>query len=271
MKNFKIAMILVAAVAFFCSCGDPEAPTASLTGDFSTFDLAKTNDTTIMLTLKADAPKGIDAIKGTVSYLNDKDSVMKQGTFDVEVTAGEKTYEGTLKCELKKAEIKDYAKIEYSVVVTTKKDVTSDPAVYTITIAKPKFTEGTFTWKRDGTTVTPDLAAYGLEWAGTTTDLKTTFKPVSGGKLYVLAAADFEKTSAEDVATLLKGKTPVEKYNGISASAGSSNITDVLATVNGEKTYLFKFDKSTVVSRATTITLNGTYRLFKTVEAQQSK
>ena len=39
MKNFKIVMILVAAVAFFCSCGGEKTVTVTMTNDVVTTTL----------------------------------------------------------------------------------------------------------------------------------------------------------------------------------------------------------------------------------------
>lgn len=272
MKNLKIAMIFVAAVAFFCSCGNGEAPSVTMTGDVTSFDLATASSLDVNIDVNVKADKGINTLSVTRTMYNANDEILGDvTTYELEEDpAGLTEKEFSIKETLTSAEVAGAAKVVYAVAVVDKKDATGD-ADYTISVITPAYTEATFTWKREGTTVTPDMSEFGLVWGGTTTDLKATFKPVEGGKLYVLAAADFEQTSDANVAALLAGKTPVESYHGISAAASNNNLTDVLATVNGGKTYLFRLEKSTVVSRATHITVTGTYRLFNTVEAPAAK
>ncbi|MBO7571507.1 MAG: hypothetical protein J6T48_05060 [Bacteroidales bacterium] len=268
MKNLKIAMILVAAVAFFCSCGDPEAPTVTLTGEPSVFELAKANEINVDMNVKVDAPKGIDALKGNVYYLNASDSVMDASTFALEgFTAGEKTYEGTIKTTLKKEDVKDYAAVKFEVVATTKNDVEGS-ANFTVTIEAPKYTTGNFEWKRLGGAAATGLADFGLSWTSSGKTVTAKIVPTNGAKLYILAADDYAIETITDLNAKLTSE--VNEYRGVNAEAPTNKTyNDVIATVYDGKTYLINVTKSvgTVETAGNQIIVTGTYKAFENAVA----
>ena len=275
MKNLKIAMILVAAVAFFCSCGDPEAPTVTLTGETNEFKIAEANEFEVVMTVKVDAPKGINALKGNVYYLNASDSVMNTSTFDLaDWTEGDKTYEGTIKTTLKKEDVKDYAAVKFEVVATTKNDVNGSDD-FTVTIVAPSFTEANFEWVRHGNN-NPDLSAYGLKWSQN--NVKATFAYIeplnANAKLYKLTAADYNATSVAAITF----PDAIERYKEIKADQSATYTDNVIASVYEGKTYVFNITKGTVVPydattnpQGTKVTIEGTVKTFEATPAVSAK
>jgi hypothetical protein len=129
MKNFKIAMILVAAAAFFCSCGGEKVFDVTLTekNNVVTYDLASANSlpVSIICTVKADngsktlnvtrTIKNGDAVVGNVvEYEFEEDPAGKtEHTFEIPDT-------------LFKNELAAGYTVVYNVAAVDKKDDTKD-------------------------------------------------------------------------------------------------------------------------------------------------
>ncbi len=270
MKNFKIAMILVAAVAMFCSCGDPEAPTVTLNGDVTTFNLASAEQP-VVLTVDAKAPKGLENLYGNVwgYYANDTTpqfiSELKIGD---DFTVGTDAYNGTINYTLKKESVNAYEKVLFQVVAVTKKDVEAAGNFY-VTIEQPAVTEANFTWVKHGNT-TEDLSAYGLNWNRNVKATKVEILPVTNAKLYVLESTDYANTDVN----FLNGKQTAEKYYNVRADQ-SGTYDDVIASVYNGKTYLFHVTKGEILPynettnpTGTKVTITGTVKTFETVPTQ---
>jgi len=270
MKNFKIVMILVAAVAMFCSCGDPDAPTVTVTGDVTEYDLAAA-EKAVTLTVSATAPKGIENVYGNVFgyYPNDTTpQFVGQLTID-DFTAGD-SYNGTIKYTMKKADVKDYEKVLFEVVAVTKKEVEA-AGHFTVTI-KAAVAEANFSWTKEGGN-NPDLSAFGLDW--TRNNSKTIYADIrplnANAKLYELTAADYNATSVADITF----PAPIEKYKKILADkTGVTEYDNVIASVYEGKTYVFHITKCTSSAGANSSTkavIEGTYKTFETTPAQTTK
>ncbi len=251
MKNFKIVMILVAAVAMFCSCGDPEAPTVSVTGDVNEYDLANAEQP-IVLTVKATAPKGIENVYGDVWGIagNDTTSI---GQLTIEdFTAGD-SYNGTIKYTMKKEAVKNYEKVLFQVVAVTKKDVEEaghfEVAIKAVT---------TFTWERVNGANGTGLAEFGLEWKSNAKSPFAIIKPVTGAKLYILQAADYAATSLSAITF----PAEAEMYNNVDVNLASKDYNDVIATVYNNKTYVINVKHCDVASTSAKQTITGNYKTF---------
>ena len=265
MKNFKIVMILVAAVAMFCSCGDPDAPTVTVTGDVNEYDLA-TPEKAVTLTVNATAPKGIENVYGDVWGIKQNDTVALGQLTINDFTAGD-SYKGTIKYTMKKDSVKNYEKVLFQVVAATKKEV-EGAGHFTVDI-KAAVAEANFEWKRVGTK-NPDLSQYGLKWTQNNVKADPTFAYIeplnANAKLYELAAADYNKASISDI-TFPAPLT--EPYKKISADA-TKTYDNVIASVYEGKTYVFHITKATNSYNATTgttLVIEGTVKTFETTPA----
>ncbi len=272
MKNFKIAMILVAAVAFFCSCGDPEAPVVSLSDATSmnemTFDLANP-EAVVNIGGAISDEKGISTLNVTKTMYDADNKVVGTVvpyTFDAPYE-GETTYAFSILDTLKNADVKDAAKVVYEAVVTNKKGGEAT-ATYTVTIKPASFTTANFTWTRSGNS-DPDLSAFGLDW--TRNNEKTIYADIrplnANAKLYELAATDYAATSVADITF----PAPIEKYKKILADAtGVTNYDNVIASVYEGKTYVFHITKGTSsydATTGTTLVIEGEYKTFEATPA----
>lgn len=137
MKNLKIAMILVAAVAFFCSCGE-KTVTVTMTeaNETLTYDLSSAASLPIAITCTVKADAGIKAIDVTKTIKNGEE-VVKTVVFGFESTEYEGMAEYTFAIEdtLLKAELaKDYT-VVFDVTASDKKD-TQKSENWTITVTE---------------------------------------------------------------------------------------------------------------------------------------
>lgn len=274
MKNFKIAMILVAAVAFFCSCGDPEAPTISFVDadglNEMTFDLTNAS-ADVKITLTTSDSKGITNISVTRTMYDANNNEIGDGVEYGPKAAdyeGKTDFSGVITETLAKADVKDAVKIVYEAVVVNKKEVEAK-ATYTVNVVAPSFTESDLRWYRCGNTK-EGLAEVGLNWDSQTKDILANIKPVAGAKLYILEAADYAITSIDALNAKLTSEAPV--YRAISATQNGT-YDDVIATVYNGKTYLMHITKSTATSETagTAITVTGTMKTFTNVETVSAK
>jgi len=274
MKNFKIAMILVAAVAFFCSCGDPEAPTATFTdadGQVEkTYNLADAS-CDINITLTASDAKGLKTISVTrTMYDANSETVGKAQEYEIPAAdyEGLTEYSGAIKETLAKADVEGAAKVVYEAVVVNKKDA-QITATYTVNVVAPAFTEATFEWKRVGAANATGLDAFGLKWTGNAKTVYAQIKPIDNNtKLYTLAAADYDKAIAE-----INFGAEQTVYAGVQCDRGA-DYNDVIATVYNGKTYVINVKKSTITSDATTgttITITGNVKTYETTPAVSAK
>ena len=274
MKNFKIVMILVAAVAMFCSCGNPGAPTVALTDANSltetTFDLANPS-LPVILGFATSDEKGLKDIKITRTTFDADGKVLGE---PVPFPVAAADYEGMTDFNrevvdtLLKAEVENAAKVVYEAVVTNKKDGQAS-ATYTVNVVAPSFTEGNLRWYRLGNTK-EGLAEVGLNWENQNKDILANIKPVAGAKLYILEAADYNVTSIDALNAKLTTEATV--YRAISATQNGT-YDDVIATVYNGKTYLMHITKSTATSETagTAITVTGTMKTFTNVEPVAAK
>lgn len=273
MKNLKIAMILVAAVALFCSCGDPVAPTATLLNAEGTseanFDLAKAETMDVALTGTINADKGIKTLNVTKTLFNAAEEVLGdvvEYTF-TEPFDGLTTYTFAIEESLAKAEVENAAKVEYKVVVVDSKDV-EGTATYTINVVAPVYSEANFEWYRLGNTK-EGLAEFGLNWASNAKAIEAVIKPVEGAKLYILTSADY---AATELSELTLGAEATQ-YKSVSCEA-SKDYDDVIATVYNGKTYLMHITRgevATVSGQGTKVTITGTYKAFTNAEEPAAK
>ena len=267
MKNFKIVMILVAAVAMFCSCGDPEAPVVALTDSTSatetTFDLANPS-LTVTLGLATSDEKGLKSIELTrTSYDANGESLGKPVEFPVPAAdyEGMTEYNVPVLDTLTKTDVEGATKVVYEVVVTNKKDAQAK-ATYTVNVVAPSVTMTTsdLRWYRCGNTK-EGMAEVGLNWDSQTKDVLANIKPIEGAKLYILEAADYAIDNIDALNAKLTTEATV--YRSISATTPKT-YNDVIATVYNGKTYLMNITKSTVTSETagTAITVTGTMKTF---------
>lgn len=266
MKNFKIVMILVAAVAMFCSCGDPEAPTVTFADANGltemTFDLANAS-VDVNATLTANDAKGLKSIKITRTMYDANNEVL--GTpfdeYDIPDYEGLTEYSAKFEETLAKADVKDAAKVVYEAVVINKKDAQVTVA-YTVNVVAPSVTMTTsdLRWYRCGNTK-EGMAEVGLNWDSQTKDVLANIKPIEGAKLYILEAADYAIDNIDALNAKLTTEATV--YRSISATTPKT-YNDVIATVYNGKTYLMNITKSTVTSETagTAITVTGTMKTF---------
>lgn len=272
MKNLKIAMILVAAVAFFCSCGDPEAPTVSLLDSGSmntaTFDLATADEYVVALGGAVSDAKGISKIDVTRTMFDANDSVVGDVvtyTFD-EPYDGLTDYSFAIAETLAKTDVEGVATVVYKAVVENKKAAQAE-ASYTITVVAPTYTEATFEWVRQGGTGT-GLDAYGLQWTSNLKVIQAVIKPLDGAKLYILGESDYAATSLSAITF------PAEatQYKNVSCEANGT-YNDVIATVYNGKTYVINVTKGTVVSETagTKVTITGNVKTFEGTPAVAAK
>ncbi len=272
MKNFKIVMILVAAVAMFCSCGDPEAPTASILDangmNEMTFDLANAS-VDVKATLTANDAKGLKSITLTrTSYDANNEVLGTPAEYDVKDYEGKTEYTAELSETLAKADVEGAAKVVYEAVVTNQKDVQVTVA-YTVNVVAPAFTEATFEWKRVGAANATGLDAFGLKWTGNAKTVYAQIKPIDNNtKLYSLAAADYDKAIAD-----INFGAEQTVYAGVQCDRGA-DYNDVIATVYNGKTYVINVKKSTITSDATTgttITITGNVKTYESTPAVSAK
>lgn len=274
MKNFKIVMILVAAVAMFCSCGDPEAPTASILDangmNEMTFDLANAS-VDVNATLTANDAKGLKSITLTrTSYDANNEVLGTPVEYEVKDYEGKTEYTGNITETLAKADVEGAAKVVYEAVVTNQKDV-QVTATYTVNVVAAAFTEANFSWTKEGVN-NPDLSAYGLKW--TVNNAKAIYADIrpldANAKLYELAAADYNANSVADITF----PEAIEKYKKILADAtGETTYDNVIASVYNGKTYVFHITKGTSSSSAagTKLIIEGTVKTFEATPAVAAK
>lgn len=269
MKNFKIAMILVAAIAFLSSCGgDPEPPTMAFVDSTSqnemTFDLANpTAD--VVAVCQIEDEKGISTLTVTRTMYdadNKEVGTVVPYTFE-EPYEGKTEYTVTIAETLSKNEGEGLVKVEANVVkvvyeaVATNKKGGEGKATYTVNIKPASFTEANFTWERQGGNGT-GLDEFGLEWKA---NLKSPFaiiKPVTGAKLYILAASDYAATSLSAI-TL---PAEAEKYNNVDCNA-AADYNDVIATVYNNKTFVINVKRCDIPNGGGKQTITGTYKAFE--------
>lgn len=133
MKNFKIAMMLVAAIAFMCSCG----------GELPTIELQDANEMTeatlqgaemnIALTINIAAEQKIETLAGNKLFLDANDTVIASVTINAPEEAAQQTeYTWEYTDLLKAADFGDAVKVVYEFNVTDAKANTAS-AKYTVT------------------------------------------------------------------------------------------------------------------------------------------
>ncbi|MBR5983035.1 MAG: hypothetical protein IK025_04860 [Bacteroidales bacterium] len=138
MKNFKIVMILVAAVAMFCSCSK-EGPTATFTEKNTTltYDLYTADQLLLEFDGNITAEAGIKTLKVTRTTMDSTDAVkgaVIEFTFEKD-PEGETAFPFTIADTLFKAQLEKGYKVVYDVEVADKKDQTLvTPVQYTINI-----------------------------------------------------------------------------------------------------------------------------------------
>ncbi len=273
MKNFKIVMILVAAVAMFCSCGDPEAPTATFADANGltemTFDLANAS-VDVNATLTANDAKGLKSIKITRTMYDANNEVLgtpfdEYGIPDYE---GLTEYSAKFEETLAKADVEGAAKVVYEAVVTNQKDAQVTVA-YTVNVVAPAFTDGTFEWFRQGNTKT-GFDQFGLQFENATKSIMANIKPLTDAKLYILESADYAITNINDLNAKLTTEATVYR-NIITDNSGTVTYDDVIATVYNGKTHLLHITSATTVPYNETtnpggakVTITGTYKTFET-------
>lgn len=268
MKNFKIVMILVAAVALFCSCGnnatEPVAAFSDANGQTeTTFDLANPSfDVNIACAISDEY--GIKTLNVTKTVFDANEEVLgdvSTYTFD-EPYADAKDYVFSIVETLAKADVENAAKVVYKAVIVNNKDKEAT-ATYTVNVVAPSFTEANFTWVRQGGSGT-GLAEYGLQWTSNLKVIQAVIKPVEGAKLYILQASDYAATSVDAITF------PAEatQYKSVSCEANGT-YNDVIATVYNNKTYVINVTKGEVVSETagTKITITGTVKTFEATPA----
>ena len=125
MKNFKIVMILVAAVAFFCSCGGEKTVTVTMTekNDVVTYDLASANSLPVSITCNVKADAGIQTLKITKTIKNGEETVGNVVEYEpAEDPAGLTDYSFEIADTLYKSELAAGYKVVFDVAATDKKD-----------------------------------------------------------------------------------------------------------------------------------------------------
>jgi len=135
MKNFKIAMILVAAVAFFCSCGE-KTVTVTMTENNGvvTYDLASANSLPVSFTCDVKADAGIKAIELSKTIMNGEEVVKTEAyEFENPEYEGLADYSFPWNDTLLKAELAAGYTVEYKVAATDKKD-TKESYEYVINV-----------------------------------------------------------------------------------------------------------------------------------------
>ncbi len=141
MKNLKIAMILVAAVALFCSCGKEKTVDVTMTekNETLTYDLSSAASLPISITCTVTADLGIKTIDVKREIMNG-DSVVKTVNYEFEEEfvnsyVGEPSFKFEIPDTLLKADLaKDYT-VVYTVNATDKKD-NPGSKTWTITITE---------------------------------------------------------------------------------------------------------------------------------------
>ncbi len=137
MKNFKIAMILVAAVAFFCSCGE-KTVTVNVTekNDVVTYDLSSAASLPIELTCTVNADAGIKTIELSRTIMNGE-TVVKTDAYELENAdfEGKAEFSFPWADTLLKADLAAGYTVEYKVAAADKKDNT-DSKIYPINVVE---------------------------------------------------------------------------------------------------------------------------------------
>lgn len=138
MKNFKIVMILVAAVAFFCSCTEKTVDvTMTEANETLTYDLASAATLPLSFSSTINAAAGIKTIEVSKTVLNGEDVVSSKIYDGFESSDYEGMAEYTVKFEdtLAKADLVAGYTVEYKVAAVDKKDNSGDK-IYSITITE---------------------------------------------------------------------------------------------------------------------------------------
>ncbi len=138
MKNFKIVMILVAAVAFFCSCTEKTVDvTLTEANETLTYDLASAATLPLSFSSTINAAAGIKTIEVSKTVLNGEDVVSSKiyDGFESSDYEGMAEYTVNFKDTLAKADLVAGYTVEYKVAAVDKKDNSGDK-IYTITITE---------------------------------------------------------------------------------------------------------------------------------------
>jgi hypothetical protein len=137
MKNFKIVMILVAAVAFFCSCGE-KTVTVNVTekNDVVTYDLSSAASLPIELTCTVNADAGIKTIELSRTIMNGE-TVVKTEAYELENAdfEGKADFSFPWADTLLKADLAAGYTVEYKVTAADKKD-NQDSKIYPINVVE---------------------------------------------------------------------------------------------------------------------------------------
>ena len=138
MKNLKIAMILVAAVAFFCSCGE-KTVTVTMTeaNETLTYDLSSAASLPISLSCNVTADAGIKTIELSKIIKNSADSVIKKTDYEIKDGdfEGKAEYPFPWADTLLKADLAAGYTVIYNVTAADKKD-NQGSKEWTITITE---------------------------------------------------------------------------------------------------------------------------------------
>lgn len=129
MKNFKIAMILVAAAAFFCSCGGEKVFDVTLTekNNVVTYDLASANSLPVSIICTVKADNGIKTLNVTRTIKNGDAVVGNVVEYEFEEDpAGKTEHTFEIPDTLFKNELAAGYTVVYNVAAVDKKDDTKD-------------------------------------------------------------------------------------------------------------------------------------------------
>jgi len=233
MKNLKIAMILVAAVAFFCSCGE-KTVTVDMTCETINYDLssAATMPVSVICTVKADA--GIKTIEVSKVVKNGEDVVTTTAyEFESSEYEGMAEYTFEIPDTLVKANLAAGYTVDYSVVAADKKD-NQGSKTHTITItqtATPIAAEwseniilGNQSWANyNGVTCKAKDETIGVEAVGQDGNANYKAKPTTGAS-WVFVESIENLTSNEALVEAFNNGTPVTgEYEFPTTNLGKSH------------------------------------------------
>lgn len=205
MKKLALALVCLVSVAFFASCTDPvENPEPSIAilaeeGYATDGAVINLNDTVNFGFILASNPETNKELKSLLVTVDDEE--WDNGL--IELTGTSYTYTSSIVYGISKEIIGE------SVIKAIVTDVDGETATATITLsinyeAQPLFVTP-INWVRKGQNViegADQIAACGLEWAGSYKEVFATFKPASGYMLYKFNANWADINTVDDVAEL---------------------------------------------------------------------
>jgi hypothetical protein len=233
MKNLKIAMILVAAVALFCSCGKEKTVDVTMTekNETLTYDLSSAASLPISITCTVTADLGIKTIDVKREIMNG-DSVVKTVNYEFEEEfvnsyVGEPSFKFEIPDTLLKADLaKDYT-VVYTVNATDKKD-NPGSKTWTITVTESA-TPISANWSEiiyltrsdqtnqalvDGTQITAsENTTFGVKMkgSGSNSGSENTFTKTANCEGFVVVTEDY--TTVEELAEAYAAGTVVTEIS----------------------------------------------------------